>query len=101
MQAGSAYHLQWRELPPGLAPADVTEEAHPWNDGLKLVGPGKLVGKGKLKPPMRCQVRAKARIGPCLCAFGDENYRSCSENGACKWTPWSQPSAPCTPLAAA
>ena len=58
------------------------------------------VGKGKLNPPKRCQVRVRARIGACSCACGDSAFLECAETGSCSWTPWSQPSAPATPTPA-
>ena len=71
-----------------------------WTNGVKLVGAGKAVGKGKLQPPLRCQVRVRARIGPCTCSCGDAGFVECADAGNCKWTNWSQPSALATPIAA-
>ena len=90
------YFLQWRELEVGAAvgPEDG------WTNGVKLVGAGKAVGKGKLQPPLRCQVRVRARIGPCTCSCGDAGFVECADAGNCKWTNWSQPSALATPIAA-
>lgn len=98
MGAGG-YHLQWRELEPG-AKGNALGPEEGWQDGAKLVGPGKTVGKRKLSPPSRCQVRVRARLQGCTCGEGDDGFVACAEAGTCLWTPWSNPSTPATPIAA-
>jgi len=93
------YHLQWRELEPG-AKGNALGPEEGWQDGAKLVGPGKTVGKRKLNPPSRCQVRVRARLQGCTCGEGDDGFVACAEAGTCLWTPWSNPSTPATPIAA-
>ena len=66
-----------------------------------------MISKRNLNSKYQYQVRVRARIGPCVCGKGDvsakeDDYVQCAaEESKCEhlWTPWSNPSAPVSPLA--
>ena len=69
-----------------------------WTPSNVRVRAPSLISKRKLATGFGCQLRVRARLGPCKCG-AQGSVIICMSRGdfRCRWTPWSEPSEAVTP----